>query len=102
MIYTLLKDIQRQLSQKDALNREEESILQRVSSALSTLTNPLDRALLRPDEILVRICPATHQPVLVCYTGDGECECIHNTTTHFDLLDVKDWLNENITKQCEH
>lgn len=52
-------------------------MLGRIKLALSNTRKDRDVELLAPNEVLVRICPATGHPVLVCHDGQGQCSCLH-------------------------
>ena len=95
MIYNLLKDIQRQLEAKQSRTEEEQETLSRINQALPTMLNGRDTETLAPNELLVRICPDTKWPVLVCHNGNGQCLCLHNGTTEEDAVDVDLWLRSN-------
>lgn len=47
------------------------------------------------NEVLVRMCPDTKSPVLICHNGDGESLCLHNETKEDDLRAVENWLATN-------
>lgn len=74
-------------------------ILSLVNQALSTMLNGRDTETLAPNELLVRICPDTKRPVLVCHDGNGQCLCLHNGTTEEDAVDVDLWLRSN-SREC--
>ena len=95
MVYNLLKRIQNLLVSKPSGTKEELEILSLVNQALSTMLNGRDTETLAPNELLVRICPDTKRPVLVCYDGNGQCLCLHNGTTEEDTIDVDLWLRSN-------
>lgn len=99
MIYNLLKDMQSLLSSKGSLTATEQEILRRIAQTLPTMRNVDDTELLLPGEVLVRICPGTKCPVLVCHDGDGQCSCLHNDTVEEDAVDVKLWLS-SFGKEC--
>nr|DAE30218.1 MAG TPA: hypothetical protein [virus sp. ct5rm7] len=92
MIYNLLKDIRLQLESKASRTAEEQEMLGRISLALPHMRKDGDAELLTPGEVLVRICPDTQSPVLVCHDGNGQCTCLHNETVGEDAIDVKLWL----------
>lgn len=95
MVYNLLKRIQNLLVSKPSGTKKELEILSLVNQALSTMLNGRDTETLAPNELLVRICPDTKRPVLVCYDGNGQCLCLHNGTTEEDTIDVDLWLRSN-------
>lgn len=99
MIYNLLNDICRQLESKASKTAEEQEMLGRIKLALSNMRKDRDVDLLAPDEVLVRICPATRHPVLVCHDGQGQCSCLHNDTVEEDTVDVQLWLS-SLGKEC--
>ena len=70
-------------------------ILSLVSHALPAMLNGHDTETLAANELLVRICPDTKRPVLVCHNGNGQCLCLHNGTTEEDAVDVDLWLRSN-------
>ena len=88
MIYNLLKRIQNLLASKPSGTKEEQEILSLVSQALPAMLNGHDTETLAANELLVRICPDTKRPVLVCHNGNGQCLCLHNGTTEEDAVDV--------------
>lgn len=94
MIYNLLKRIQNLLASKPSGTKEEQEILSLVSQALPAMLNGHDTETLAANELLVRICPDTKRPVLVCHNGNGQCLCLHNGTTEEDAVDV-DLLFDN-------
>ena len=59
------------------------------------MLNGHDTETLAANELLVRICPDTKRPVLVCHNGNGQCLCLHNGTTEEDAVDVDLWLRSN-------
>ena len=59
------------------------------------MLNGRDTETLAANELLVRICPDTKRPVLVCHNGNGQCLCLHNETTEEDAVDVDLWLRSN-------
>ena len=67
MIYNLLKRIQNLLASKPSGTKEEQEILSLVSQALPAMLNGHDTETLAANELLVRICPDTKRPVLVCH-----------------------------------
>lgn len=93
MVYQLLKDIEQYMSGKESLTAIEKSIIIRAQQLLQTLRNVEDSELLRQNEIIVRICPATNAPVLACYDGENMCSCLHNDTVEEDAVDVKQWIS---------
>lgn len=95
MIYNLLKRIQNLLASKPSGTKEEQEILSLVSQALPAMLNGHDTETLAANELLVRICPDTKRPVLVCHNGNGQCLCLHNGTTEEDAVDVDLWLRSN-------
>lgn len=95
MIYNLLKRIQNLLASKPSGTKEEQEILSLVSQALPAMLNGHDTETLAANELLVRICPDTKRPVLVCHNGNGQCLCLHNGTTEEDAVDVDLWLHSN-------
>ncbi len=95
MIYNLLKSIQNLLASKPSGTKEEQEILSLVSQALPAMLNGRDTETLAANELLVRICPDTKRPVLVCHNGNGQCLCLHNETTEEDAVDVDLWLRSN-------
>ena len=95
MIYNLLKSIQNLLASKPSGTKEEQEILSLVSQALPTMLNGRDTETLAANELLVRICPDTKRPVLVCHNGNGQSLCLHNGTTEEDAVDVDLWLRSN-------
>ena len=95
MIYNLLKRIQNLLASKPSGTKEEQEILSLVSQALPAMLNGHDTDTLAANELLVRICPDTKRPVLVCHNGNGQCLCLHNGTTEEDAVDVDLWLRSN-------
>lgn len=99
MIYNLLNDIRRQLESKTSGTAEEQEMLGRIKLALSNTRKDRDVELLAPNEVLVRICPATGHPVLVCHDGQGQCSCLHNDTVEEDAVDVQLWLS-SLGKKC--
>lgn len=92
MIYRLLEDLQKHLSGKQSLSPDEQDMLGRVNRALPEMLGDGDTEFLHSDELLVRICPGTKRPVLVCHAGGGRCLCLHNGTAGEDMLDVNQWL----------
>lgn len=99
MIYDLLEDIRRGLEAKVSRTAEEEETLGRISLALPHMRRDGDAELLIPGEVLVRICPDTRRPVLVCYDDNGQCACLHNETVEEDATDVRRWLS-SLGKEC--
>ena len=95
MIYNLLKRIQNLLASKPSGTKEEQEILSLVSQALPAMLNGHDTETLAANELLVRICPDTKRPILVCHNGNGQCLCLHNGTTEEDAVDVDLWLRSN-------
>ena len=95
MIFNLLKSIQNLLVSKPSGTKEEQEILSLVSQALPAMLNGRDTETLAVNELLVRICPDTKRPVLVCHNGNGQCLCLHNGTTEEDAVDVDLWLRSN-------
>ena len=95
MVYNLLKHIQNLLVSKPSETKEELEILNLVNQTLPTMLNGCDTETLAPNELLVRICPDTKHPVLVCHDGNGQCLCLHNGTTEEDAIDVDLWLRSN-------
>ena len=75
MVYNLLKHIQNLLVSKPSETKEELEILNLVNQTLPTMLNGCDTETLAPNELLVRICPDTKHPVLVCHDGNGQCLC---------------------------
>lgn len=63
---------------------------------LTCLKTSLDknRECLAPGEILIRICPSTKRPTLVCHEGEGNCLCLHNETPEEDICRVREWLEK--------
>lgn len=92
MVYKLLKDVEQLLSGKESISADELKILNCVRKVLPTLRNTDDSELLRKNEVIIRICPATNHPVLACYEGDNMCSCLHNETVKEDAVDIKQWL----------
>ncbi len=70
----------------------EQELLDRLNKSISTAHRSDDTDFLHPQEILVRICPGTNHPVLVCHNGDGYAVCLHNDTIEEDAADVQQWL----------
>lgn len=99
MIYNLLKDMQKFLEAKSGQTSEEKQMLSRINGALHPLLHEGDNEHLAVNEVLVRICPDTGHPVLVCHNGEGECLCLHNDTVEEDAVDVNLWLSSS-GKQC--
>lgn len=99
MIYNLLEDIRRRLEAKVSRTAEEEETLGRISLALPRTRRDGDAELLMPGEVLVRICPDTRRPVLVCYDDNGQCACLHNETVEEDATDVRRWLS-SLGREC--
>ncbi len=99
MIYDLLEDIRRGLEAKVSRTAEEEETLGRISLALPRTRRDGDAELLMPGEVLVRICPDTGRPVLVCHDGNGQCTCLHNETVAEDAADVRLWLS-SLGREC--
>ena len=95
MIYNLLKRIQNLLASKPSGTKEEQEILSLVSQALPAMLNGHDTETLAANELLVRICPDTKRPVLVCHNGNGQCLCLHNGTTVEEAVDVDLWQRSN-------
>lgn len=93
MLYNLLKDIRRQLGAKAPLTAEGQCLLERISHAIPHIRRDGDAEQLQPGEVLVRVCPDTGHPVLVCHDGEGQCTCLHNETIAEDAIDVKLWLS---------
>ncbi|WP_018667218.1 hypothetical protein [Bacteroides gallinarum] len=92
MLYKLLEDIRLRLEMKGPRTAEEQEILNRILLALPHTRRDRDAELLAPSEVLVRVCPDTGHPVLVCHNGQGQCSCLHNETVEEDAVDVKLWL----------
>lgn len=99
MLYNLLKDIRLQLEEKASRTTQEQEMLDRINLALPHMCRNGDAELLAPNEVLVRICPDTKHPVLVCHDGQGQCTCLHNETVEEDNTDVKLWLS-SLGKEC--
>ena len=99
MLYKLLEDIRHLLETKDSQTAAEREILDRILLALPHTRRNRDAELLAPSEVLVRICPDTGHPVLVCHDGRGQCSCLHNETVEEDAVDVKLWLS-SLGKEC--
>lgn len=99
MLYDLLEDIRRRLETKASRTTEEQETLDRINLALPHMRRNRDAELLAPDEVLVRVCPDTGHPVLVCHTGDGHAACLHNETVGEDAVDVRLWLS-SLGKEC--
>ena len=93
MLYNLLKDIRRQLGAKTPLTAEEQCLLERIDHAVPHIRRDGDAEWLQPGEVLVRVCPDTGRPVLVCHDGEGQCTCLHNETVAEDAADVRLWLS---------
>ena len=93
MLYNLLQDIRQQLGTKILLTAEEQSLLEQISHAIPHIRRDGDAERLLPNEVLVRLCPDTGYPVLVCHDGEGQCACLHNETIAEDAIDVKSWLS---------
>ena len=88
MLYKLLEDIRHCLEAKVPRTAEEGKILDRILLALPHTRRDRDAELLAPSEVLVRVCPDTGHPVLVCHDGQGQCSCLHNETVEEDAVDV--------------
>lgn len=99
MLYKLLEDIRHRLEAKDPQMAEEQEILDRILLALPHIRRDRDAELLAPSEVLVRVCPDTGHPVLVCHDGQGQCSCLHNETVEEDAADVKLWLS-SLGREC--
>lgn len=99
MLYKLLEDIRHRLEAKDPQMAEEREILDRILLALPHTRRERDAELLAPNEVLVRVCPDTGHPVLVCHDGQGQCSCLHNETVEEDAADVKLWLS-SLGREC--
>lgn len=99
MLYDLLEDIRQWLEVKTSKTAEEQGILERISLAFPHIRDDRDAELLAPNEVLVRMCPGTKHPVLVCYDGAGRCLCLHNDTVEEDAVDVRLWLS-SLGKEC--
>lgn len=99
MVYNLLKRIQSLWASKSSRTKEELEILNLINQVLPTMLNGRDTEALAPNELLVRICPDTRQPTLVCHNGNGQCVCLHNDTVSEDAVDVELWLRSN-GKDC--
>lgn len=99
MLYKLLEDIRHLLETKDSQTAAEREILDRILLALPHTRRNRDAELLAPSEVLVRVCPDTGHPVLVCHDGRGQCSCLHNETVEEDAVDVKLWLS-SLGKEC--
>lgn len=99
MLYNLLKDIRRQLGAKTPLTAEEQCLLERIDHAVPYIRRDGDAEQLQPGEVLVRVCPDTGHPVLVCHDGEGQCTCLHNETVAEDAADVRLWLS-SLGREC--
>ena len=99
MLYNLLKDIRRQLGAKTPLTAEEQCLLERIDHAVPHIRRDGDAEWLQPGEVLVRVCPDTGRPVLVCHDGEGQCTCLHNETVAEDAADVRLWLS-SLGREC--
>lgn len=99
MLYNLLKDIRRQLGAKTVLTAEEQCLLERIDHAVPHIRRAGDAEQLQPGEVLVRVCPDTGHPVLVCHDGEGQCTCLHNKTVAEDAADVRLWLS-SLGREC--
>ena len=99
MLYNLLKDIRRQLGAKTPLTAEEQCLLERIDHAVPHIRRNGDAEWLQPGEVLVRVCPDTGRPVLVCHDGEGQCTCLHNETVAEDAADVRLWLS-SLGREC--
>lgn len=92
MIYNLLKDMQKYLQEKSRRTVAEQDMLDNINHALPAMLRKGDNGHLFTGELLVRICPDTGHPVLVCHDGEGQCLCLHNETIEEDGVDVEEWL----------
>lgn len=99
MLYKLLEDIRHRLEAKDPQTAEEREILDRILLALPHIRRDRDAEQLAPNEVLVRVCPDTGHPVLVCHDGQGQCSCLHNETVEEDAADVILWLS-SLGREC--
>lgn len=99
MLYKLLEDIRRCLEAKGPRTAEEQEILDRILLALPHTRRNRDAEQLAPSEVLVRVCPDTGHPVLVCHDGQGQCSCLHNETVEEDAADVILWLS-SLGREC--
>ncbi len=62
---------------------------------------PANTDFLKKDEILIRICPETKRPVLVQYTGEERCLCLHNDSEEEDRQAIDNWLATQTTTMPE-
>ncbi len=101
MVYELLNDLREYMAcnADHESNSIEQGLLDRIEKVLKTVHKKDDTDFLMPNELLVRICPSTKQPVLICHSGDGYAVCLHNDTVEEDIEDVKIWL-ETAGKEC--
>lgn len=99
MLYKLLEDIRHCLEAKVPRTAEEQEILDRILLALPHTRRDRDAEHLATNEVLVRICPDTGHPILVCHDGQGQCSCLHNETVEEDAVDVKLWLS-SLGREC--
>ena len=49
---------------------------------------------LLPGDIIIRICPETHKPVLAQIIERTEVLCLHEDSVDLDIRAVEDWLKQ--------
>lgn len=94
MIHNLLKDLKTYLEAKPCKTAEEQEQLENIGKALASMLREGDNEHLGVNEILVRICPSTKRPTLVCHEGEGNCLCLHSETPEEDVRCVREWLEK--------
>ena len=99
MVISLLEDMYAYLKSGQSESPQGRSILQKIEQVLPSMRRQGDAEYLPVNEVMVRICPDTGHPVLVCHDGEGQCACLHNETLEEDATDVKLWLS-SLGKEC--
>ncbi len=94
MLYELLKKHLHYLESKPDKTGTETELLTALQQAFLHIIQEKDRECLAPNEILVRICPSTGRPALVCHEGEGNCLCLHSETPEEDMRSVREWLEK--------
>lgn len=62
----------------------------------TTIVDAKSAGYLSKNETIVRICPDTKLPVLVCHEGEGCCLCLHNDSAEEDRQAINNWLSANV------
>lgn len=94
MLYELLNKQKHYLENKPDKTDTETELLTALQQAFPHIIQEKDRECLAVNEILIRICPSTKRPTLVCHEGEGNCLCLHNETPEEDMRCIREWLEK--------